>query len=109
MGAANKVADALSRREEDSELQAIPRPYLQDIQDIDEKVKKDPALAKIIDDLRQDPSSHNHYTLENERFYYKGRLVLPTSSTWVPKLLQEFHTSPTEGHSGIYRTYRRMA
>ncbi|KAK7286582.1 hypothetical protein RJT34_21675 [Clitoria ternatea] len=107
--ASNKVADALSRIEEDKELQGISRPFWQDITSIDEEVHNDGDLKKIRTALQQDPNSHQHYTLEHDRLHYKGRLVLSATSSWIPKLLHEFHTSPTGGHSGIYRTYRRMA
>jgi len=109
VGASNRVADALSRRDEDNELQGISRPFWPNIAEIDEEVKKDLVLAKILEDLKVDPNSHPQYTLEQDKLYYKGRLVLSTDSTWIPKLLQEFHTSPIGGHSGIYRTYRMMA
>ncbi|PNY11636.1 transposon Ty3 gag-pol polyprotein [Trifolium pratense] len=33
----------------------------------------------------------------------------PVKSTLIAKLLQEFHTTPQGGHSGFYRTYRRIA
>nr|KYP56676.1 Retrovirus-related Pol polyprotein from transposon 297 family [Cajanus cajan] len=50
-------------------------------------------------------------TTQNQQnwLHHKGRLVLSATSSWIPKLLHEFHTSPTGGHSGIYRIYRRMA
>jgi len=35
--------------------------------------------------------------------------VLAATSHWIPKLLQEFHSSPTKEHSGIYRTFCRLA
>lgn len=35
--------------------------------------------------------------------------MLAASSTWIPKFLQEFHASPMGGHSGVYRTYCRLA
>ena len=100
---------ALSRRDEDKELQGIARPFWPDIAEFDEEVKKDLVLAQSLEDLKVDPNSHPQYTLEQDRLYYKGRLVLLTDSTWIPKLLQKFHTSPIGGHSGIYRTYRMMA
>lgn len=109
VGASNKVADALSRREEDLELSMISRPYWQEISEIDEEVRKDAMLSKVTAELQQKADSHPNYTLENERLYYKGRLVLSASLVWIPKLLEEFHASPIGGHSGIYRTYRRMA
>jgi len=37
----------LSRRDEDKETQAIPRPFWPDIAEINEEAKKDPILTKI--------------------------------------------------------------
>lgn len=87
VGASNRVANASSRRDEDKELQGISRPFWPDIAEIDEEVKKDPVLAKILEDLKVDPDSHPQYTLEHDRLYYKGKLVLSPDSTWIPKLL----------------------
>lgn len=108
-GASNKVADALSRRDEDKELQGISRPFWQDIAVVEEEIQKDPVLSKISRELKEDPNSHSQFTLEQDRLYYKGISVLSASSVWIPKLLQEFHASPIGGHSGIYRTYHRIA
>lgn len=103
------MADVLSRRIEDMDLKLISRSYWHDVVEIDEEVRKDPTLSRIITDLKANPDSHPHYTLEHDRLYYKGRLVLATSSSWIPKLLDEFHASPAGGHSGVYGTYRRVA
>jgi len=108
VGASNKVVDALSRRDEDKELQGISRPFWKDITKINEEVQKDPALAKIREELKDNLDSHPQYTLECDILYFRGRLVLLASSLWIPKLLQEFQTSLMGGHSGIYITYRRI-
>ncbi|GJV84737.1 retrotransposon-related protein [Tanacetum coccineum] len=47
--------------------------------------------------------------LDEGKLYHKGRLVISASSPWIPKLLVEFHNSPSGGHSGFYRMYRRLA
>lgn len=52
VGASNKVADALSCKKEDLDLSVISRPYWQDIAEIDEEVKKDAALSKLITELQ---------------------------------------------------------
>lgn len=40
---------------------------------------------------------------------FKGRLVLNRNSEWIPKLFHEFHGSAMGGHSGVQKTYQRMA
>ncbi|GKD45909.1 putative mitochondrial protein [Tanacetum coccineum] len=39
----------------------------------------------------------------------RGRLVLPRSSLWIPELFNVFHNSVVGGHSGVLKTYKRMA
>ena len=80
-----------------------------DAKKIDEEVRQDPHLSKVISDLELDANSHQHYALKQGRLFYKKRLVLASNSQWIPKLLQEFHSTPMGGHSGVYRTYRRVA
>lgn len=53
---------ALSRMDEEKELQGLSKPYWQEVTESKEEV--------------QDPNSHGKYTLENDRLYYKGKLVL---------------------------------
>ncbi|KAI5401639.1 hypothetical protein KIW84_066204 [Lathyrus oleraceus] len=36
-------------------------------------------------------------------------LVIPNKFELIPTLLEEFHSSPHGGHSGFYKTYRRLA
>ncbi|KOM51585.1 hypothetical protein LR48_Vigan09g024400 [Vigna angularis] len=112
-GSMNQAADALSRKHEgereERELQAISKPFWPDFQEILKEVEEDSELQKVIAGLKHDSNSHGAYTLENERLHYKGRLVISANSTWIPKLLDEFHVTKTGGHSGVYRTYRRIA
>ncbi|KOM50008.1 hypothetical protein LR48_Vigan08g083500 [Vigna angularis] len=113
-GATNRAADALSRREEGdkedvAELGVMARPYWQDFGEILREVEEDDKLKRVMDDLRRDPNTHPAYTLEQDRLHYKGRLVLSANSTWIPRLMAEFHVTQIGGHSGVYRTYRRLA
>ena len=34
---------------------------------------------------------------------------MPTSSSWTSNLIEEFHSTPTGGHGGALRTYKRIA
>ena len=40
--------------------------------------------------------------------YSKDRLVIPEGTPFIPKLLQEFHTSPIGGHEGALKTFKRL-
>lgn len=73
------------------------------------EVKGDEALARVIEDIRKDPNSHPAFTLEHDQLHHKGRLMISTKSTWIPKLIVEFHMTSTVGPSGVYRTYRKVA
>ncbi|XP_017420314.1 uncharacterized protein LOC108330338 [Vigna angularis] len=83
----NKAADALSRKnegnnDEEKELCVLARPYWKDFEEIVKEVEEDEILQKVIDDIRRDPNTHPTCTLERERL---------------------------GGHSGVYRTYRKVA
>ena len=79
-GINNRVADALSRREVEGELNGMTRPFWLDVDKIDEEVRKDPYLSSVIAELEKNSSSHRHYTLQHGKLLYKGRLVLSSHS-----------------------------
>lgn len=89
-------------------MQGISRPFWQDFTTLDKEIKVDPELPRIINDLQANPNPHSLYTLEQGRLCYKGELVIPTNSPWIPKLITGFHSTPQGRHSKIYCTYRRL-
>ncbi|PKU83573.1 hypothetical protein MA16_Dca008260 [Dendrobium catenatum] len=76
---------------------------------IKEESVRDKELGKIRADLRKDKNSQPGYSIEGERLLYQGRFVMPRTSIHIPHLLQEFHGSAVGGHSGVQKTYRRLA
>ncbi|KAL4557540.1 hypothetical protein LXL04_035721 [Taraxacum kok-saghyz] len=109
-GRDNTAADALSRVFETNELRSLlSYPRWLEGNSLLEGSEADPRLQKIISDLTTNPSSHSGFSLLNGKLYHKGKLVIPATSKWIPQLITEFHDSPSGGHSGFYRTYRRLA
>lgn len=110
-GKENSGADALSRRDEDQvDFQTlIYVPFWSNWQSISAEVQGDSKLQQIIAELQRDSDSHPGFELRQGVLFYQGRLVVPEKSEWIPKLLQEFHETPQGGHSGFYKTYRRLA
>ena len=99
------MADALSRREEGYELNSIiTTPYWLDFPKIQEEMQEDPQLNQIKEIILKNLATKLGYTLRGDLLFYKGKLVLCPTSTLIPALLQEYHSTPTSGHSGFTRT-----
>ncbi|MCI06031.1 transposon TF2-1 polyprotein, partial [Trifolium medium] len=76
---------------------------------LQQEVLQDPVLQHIIEALKSDPNAKPGFSLKGGILFYKNRLVIPAKSAIINDLLKEFHSSPSGGHSGYLRTYRRMA
>ncbi|KAL4018114.1 hypothetical protein IC575_021704 [Cucumis melo] len=108
-GQLNKAADALSRVEPRIELHEMTTSGIVDISVVCEEVDKDEGLQKIVAKLKKEQEVDGKFEWKNGRLLYKGRLVLPQTSSLIPRLLHTFHDSVLGGHSGFLRTYKRMS
>lgn len=109
-GKENGAADALSRIGEGNELNSLMSyPQWLDGGSLLDGFDSDQTLQALVLDLTKDPDSHPGFSLSNGRLFHKGKLVIPANSRWIPTLLSDFHNSPSGGHSGFYRTYKRLA
>lgn len=84
-------------------------PEWVDSRGIIDEVHQDPMLQKIIQQLKEGVPAKPGFAYRNGVLFYENRLVLAASFGWIPILLKEFHSTPQGGHSGFYRTYRRVA
>lgn len=106
----NKGADALSRMHDLVNFGAmVYYPEWEGNKAVVEEVHRDGMLLKIIDDLKQGIPTKFGFAYKQGVLFYENRLVLSTSSVWIPLLLKEFHSTPQGGHFGFYRTHRRLA
>lgn len=72
-------------------------------------MQQDEHLQKTISELVEEEASRPGFTYHQGILLYEGRLVLSSKFVFIPKFLEEFHTTPQGGPSGFYRTYRRIA
>ncbi|CAL1395604.1 unnamed protein product [Linum trigynum] len=70
-------------------------------------VDQDPYLQGVI----QKANSQNpgHFSVKRGMALYDDRVVLSPNSPLVDQLLNEYHSTPSGGHSGVLRTYKRLA
>lgn len=115
-GAMNKVADSLSRREndlatadDDAELLvAVSQP----IPDIIELLRVDMENISELKELRaaiEAGTAPREFELRDGFIYRGRRLVVASTSPAKPALLYEHHSTPTAGHLGVERTFRLLA
>lgn len=109
-GLENKGADALSRMHDPAILGSLVHyPEWEGSKEVIQEVHEDEHLKKIIADLQAGHPTRPGFTYKKGVLLYDDRLVLAANSPWIPTLLHLFHATPQGGHSGFYRTYRRIA
>ncbi|KAD2804662.1 hypothetical protein E3N88_38039 [Mikania micrantha] len=109
-GRENRAADALSRSADVGEfVQAISSPVWLQGAKLIEEAQADKDIQDLKQKYSQQPTKYPEYSIKQGVLHYRNRVVIPRTSAFIPLLLQEFHTTPSGGHSGFYRTYRRLA
>ena len=106
----NRATDALSRRLDLVECVSMVTPQSRDWDKLRVEVEElDELLDHIKKDLSLDISTHARFTLCNGLLLYKDRLVVLRSSSFIPLILTQFHSSPVGGHSGEIKTHQHIA
>lgn len=108
-GKTNLVADALSRVDVPSltYIQVVSEAQPLMLEQLRIFYASDPVgqqLTRKFTSLKPDSPFKLHQGL----WFYKGRLFIPSETQFRTQLLQEFHTSPVGGHSGVKGTLARL-
>jgi hypothetical protein len=114
-GVDNKVADALSRKFEetregdfeDQTLFSITFPSPTWVEEIKATYESDPVLQGKISELLADAGNVSQYSFRSGLLLYKGRIVVGNVDSIRSKILHFIHDSPTAGHSGYQKTLHR--
>jgi len=106
-GKENSAADALSRMTGSPCLSHLSVPQIHVWDQLKVEAVSHPYMKKIGKLATENPDSP--YTWRNGLLHYKNRVVIAPNSDIIQQLLREFHDSPLGGHSGVLRTYKRLA
>jgi hypothetical protein len=107
LGKENSAADALSRMTGSPCLSHLSIPQIHVWDQLKAEAVFHPYMKKIGKLATENPDSP--YTWRNGLLHYKNRVVIAPNSDIIQQLLREFHDSPLGGHSGVLRTYKRLA
>ncbi|GMI67905.1 hypothetical protein HRI_000459800 [Hibiscus trionum] len=110
-GIHNIVADALSRRPEESSCATMGVSHVSSemLDKIKETWQVDDKLKKLIKTKEEEPDKHPKYQWDGELLKRKGKLVVGSVSDVKKELLNFFHNSMVGGHSGVTATIQRIS
>ena len=106
-GCENRVADALSRRDEvqlEQHLVAISAPILHWLDAVREEQGKSTLVQAIVQWVHDDDVM-GPWELRDGLLLFKDRLYLPANSTLKHDIIQQFHNG---SHEGFHKTLRRI-
>lgn len=109
-GVENKAADGLSRIPHSMAhmLLALTVPVVIQIQELYKEIDTDVGIQTLLQQSKANPDAAGHYSVVNDKLWYKRRLVIPKTSKFIPLLLHEFHDSLLDGHGGILKTMKKI-
>jgi hypothetical protein len=109
LGAQNRAAYALSRIYEiTSQHLAITIPHWAFIRQLQQSFENDSQLKELITKVQQEPHEYEGFKVINGLLFFRNKLYIPADSPLKISLLEEFHSSPFGGHSGIHKTWGRI-
>jgi len=108
-GKENKAADALLQKVNNFELQGYSLYQAEGFLEWEEELKQDGKLAEILQQLITGTQVQEGFSLRKGCVLYKGRIAVPKHSSRKVAIIREFHDTPLGGHSGVLRTYKRVA
>jgi hypothetical protein len=108
-GQENKVADALSRRNEDklqiASLAVISYPSLEWLLEVKDSYANDPTLLSLVKKVEEGLMANIKYCVRQGILLYKKRLYI--LNTLQEKVLQFVHSNSLAGHAGYDKTIHK--
>jgi len=89
-------------------LYVISMPQFLFLKDLRKELLSLQGFTELRDKIQRDPATYTEYTLTPDFILHKGRIWLPSNSSFIKPLLEEFHQSLTGGHMGIQKTLHRL-
>ncbi|KAG9450237.1 hypothetical protein H6P81_010202 [Aristolochia fimbriata] len=108
-GSENQAADCLSRRTS-GVLQSL---VLKSVASITGQVREafhfDVPSQEYLLAIRRKGAQDTRYQVINDLIFYKHKLFIPQVRSLRTDLIRKIHSSPTGGHEGALRTYKRLS
>jgi len=98
----NAVVDALSRISPQGQCLTLYLPTFKFLGELRTSLHQSSTFLNMWNMVRTSPTDHLGYSIRRELLFYHDKLWLPSYCSFIPLLLDEFHSTPfggTHGHS----------
>ena len=106
-GHENSAADALSRKSGSPALLHLHVPVVTVWDEIKKAYEGDSYVQSLT--RMANAQLEGSYAWRNGLLFFKGRVVIPSHAALRTKLLHEMHDTKIGGHSGVLRTFKKLA
>ena len=109
-GSTNTIADVLSRAPHSSSvtLLVLLVPCLTFLDELKKHLLCNPQFIQLRRDIRAQPDAYSDYSIAQNLIIKEGRIWLPQGFQFIPTLLAEYHSTPSNGHMGVAKTVARL-
>lgn len=107
-GLENKAADALSRKDEDGEIQHATVLQPAWVQEVMKSYDNDTEAKDIIAECTMSPFNVSYYSYTDGILKYKGKIYIGNNADFRAQVINYMHSSSIGGHSGIQGTYQKV-
>ena len=107
-GATNIVADALSRIPTQGTFLSLSLPNFDFLDQLRQSLHSSQSYTTLLQDILQHPDLHPGYTTNRDMIFLHKKLWLPSDCSFIPALMDEFHSTPIGGHLGFAKTLHRI-
>lgn len=107
-GLENKVVDALSRKQNQTDIQTISVSTPKWLETVIESYQKDLATKNLLTELALTGSNDKGFSLTDGVIKYKDKIWLGFHIEAHQAILQALHSSGLGGHSSITATYQKI-
>lgn len=107
-GTENRVADALSRKEEECNLTQITVIQPMWVAEVAQSYAGDSLAQEAIAECTLRPYDVSYFQYISGLIKYKGKLYVGESDELRQKIIQQIHHSNLGGHAGVQGTYQRI-
>lgn len=107
-GSGNAAADALSRVPPQGQCLTLSFPTFEFLGTLYASLLQSPGFLDMRNKVRTSPNDYPDYTIHRDLLFYHNKLWLPSDCSFIPSLLEEFHSTLLGGHTGIAKTFRHL-